>query len=79
MKSGEKKHFIHVFLNVPRISDSDLCLKNNIIELKLNLQFCNCIVTRGGVYDEISPEPEGNPESQYSHSQSPLLANIFSY
>ena len=23
---------------------------------------CNCIVTRGGVYDEISPEPEGNPE-----------------
>ena len=24
--------------------------------------YCNCIVTRGGVYDEISPEPEGNPE-----------------
>ena len=23
---------------------------------------CNCIVTRGGVCDEISPEPEGNPE-----------------
>ena len=23
---------------------------------------CNCIVTRGGVYDEILPEPEGNPE-----------------
>ena len=24
--------------------------------------YCNCIVTRGGVYDEILPEPEGNPE-----------------
>ena len=23
---------------------------------------CNCIVTRGGVYNEILPEPEGNPE-----------------
>ena len=23
---------------------------------------CNCIVTRGGVYDEILPEPEGNHE-----------------
>ena len=23
---------------------------------------CNCIVMRGGVYDEILPEPEGNPE-----------------
>ena len=23
---------------------------------------CNCIVTRGGVYDEILPDPEGNPE-----------------
>ena len=23
--------------------------------------YCNCIVTRGGVYDEILPEPEGNP------------------
>ena len=22
---------------------------------------CNCIVTRGGVYDELLPEPEGNP------------------
>ena len=22
---------------------------------------CNCILTRGGVYDEILPEPEGNP------------------
>ena len=40
---------------------------------------CNCIVMRGGEYDEISPEPEGFPESQYSHSQLPLLANIFSY
>ena len=25
-------------------------------------QHCNCIVTRGGVYDEILPEPKGNPE-----------------
>ena len=25
-------------------------------------KYCNCIVTRGGVYDEISPEPKGNPE-----------------
>ena len=24
--------------------------------------YCNCIVTRGGVYDEILPEPEGNPK-----------------
>ena len=24
--------------------------------------YCNCIVTRGRVYDEILPEPEGNPE-----------------
>ena len=24
--------------------------------------YCNCIVTRGGVYDEISPEPEGFPD-----------------
>ena len=23
---------------------------------------CNCIVMRGGVYDEILPEPEGFPE-----------------
>ena len=25
--------------------------------------YCNCIVTRGGVYNEILPEPEGFPES----------------
>ena len=25
-------------------------------------KYCNCIVTRGGVYDEILLEPEGNPE-----------------
>ena len=24
--------------------------------------YCNCIVTRGGVYDEILPEPKVNPE-----------------
>ena len=54
-------------------------------------------MTRGGVYNKILPELEGNPEggaqrdfpmakavfhciprleSQYSHSQLPLLANI---
>ena len=27
-------------------------------------QHCNCIVTRGGVYDEILPEPKGNPEGE---------------
>ena len=37
---------------------------------------CNCIVTRGGVYHEILPEPKGFPESKYSHSQLPPLANI---
>ena len=26
--------------------------------------YCNCIVTRKGVYDEISPEPKGNPEGR---------------
>ena len=26
----------------------------------------DCIVTRGRVYDEISPEPEGNPEGGYN-------------
>ena len=34
-------------------------------EISLNVQmyaYCNCIVTRGGVYDEILPDPEGNPE-----------------
>ena len=62
--------------------------------------YCNCIVTRGGLYDEILPEPKGNPEGgaqgisrglrhyfivypysshNKSHSQLPLLANIFSY
>ena len=52
---------------------------------------CNCIVMKGEVYDEILPEPERFPEgsgnislytrlkSQYSHSQLPLLTNIFSY
>ena len=25
---------------------------------------CNCIVTRGGVYNEILPEPEGNPKGR---------------
>ena len=25
---------------------------------------CNCIVTRGGAYDELLPEPEGNPEGR---------------
>ena len=28
----------------------------------LKMRHCNCIVTRGWVYDEILPEPEGNPE-----------------
>ena len=27
-----------------------------------NLVYCNCIVTRGGVYDEILPEAKGFPE-----------------
>ena len=27
-----------------------------------NRLYCNCIVTQVGVYDEISPEPEGFPE-----------------
>ena len=51
-------------------------------------KYCDCIVTRGGVYDEILPEPKGFPEgsgnfslytrleTRYSHSQLPLLANI---
>ena len=29
-----------------------------------SLMYCNCIVTRGGVYDEILPEPEENPEGR---------------
>ena len=28
--------------------------------------YCNCIVTRGGVYDEILPETEGNPDSSHN-------------
>ena len=42
-------------------------LPNINLEFKLasrinDTVYCNCIVTRVGVYDEISPEPEGNPE-----------------
>ena len=32
------------------------------MEVRIHMVKCNCIVTRGGVYDEISPEPKGNPE-----------------
>ena len=32
-----------------------------IVYLKVH---CNCIVTRGGVYNEILPEPEGNPKGR---------------
>ena len=47
--------------------------------------YCNCIMTRGGEYNEILPFPRAQAifycipqlESQYSHSQLPLLANIF--
>ena len=28
----------------------------------LTMEYCNCILTRGGLYNEISPEPGGNPE-----------------
>ena len=37
------------------------CLKRDLIFGSQQI-YCNCIVTRGGVYDEILPEPEGNPE-----------------
>ena len=59
------------------------------VRFKTLLSDFNCIVTRGGVYNEILPDPEGNPEggvqgisrleSQYSLSQLSLLANIFLY
>ena len=33
---------------------------------------CNCIVTRGGVYNEILPEPEGFSEGSGNFSSYPL-------
>ena len=33
-----------------------------VITRGLHGMYCNCIVARGGVNDEISPEPEGFPE-----------------
>ena len=49
---------------------SDILVYCHILGLVYTLQaiystsliYCNCIVTRGGVYDEIWPEPKGNPE-----------------
>ena len=40
---------------------SDIFNANLTTVSGLALADCNCIVTRGGVYDEILPEPEGNP------------------
>ena len=39
-----------------------LKLKNYSFFLDPSPVYCNCIVTRGGVCNEILPEPEGNPE-----------------
>ena len=39
---------------------------------------CNCIATRGGVYDEILPEPKGNPEGT-ARGISQGSGNISSY
>ena len=30
----------------------------------ISLHYCICIVTRGGIQDEIKPEPEGNPKGK---------------
>ena len=38
------------------------CILNIIFHIAYYMQYCNCIVTRGGVSDEILPEPKGFPE-----------------
>ena len=51
-------------------SSSNCQLETFIIFAKMvsNDANCNCIVTRGGVYDEILPEPEGFPEGSGNNS-----------
>ena len=46
------RHFLWILLCTTRI--------NNV--LAFFGEYCDCIVTRGGVYDEILPEPERNLE-----------------
>ena len=46
---------IDIFVFVDTVS-------KNLAKRKVPGNACNCIVTRGGVYDEILPEPEGFPE-----------------
>ena len=43
--------------------------------------YCNCVVTRGGVYDEILPEPEGFPEGSgdISSYTPPLVTTQLQY
>ena len=55
------------------------CSIFSILETKL-VQYCNCIVTRGGVYNEILPEPEGFPEGSGNiSSYTPTRVTIQSF
>ena len=50
---------------LPQVFRGDSVLPNfpgKVFSSKSKYKDCNCIVTRGGVYNEILPEPEGNPE-----------------
>ena len=51
-----------------------------VITRGLHGMYCNCIVARGGVNDEISPEPEGFPEGSGDiSSYTPTLVTIQSF
>ena len=51
-----QKHFKHVLYKTFWLH-TGLCHG-----VELYVTYCNCIVTKGGVNNEILPEPEGFPE-----------------
>ena len=69
------KHLISLFSLI-------MCGLQNVFDRIRSDQeiYCNCIVTRGGAYNEILPEPEGNPEGSGNiSSYTPTQVRIQSF
>ena len=56
------KEFVTPWITQPQKQDFQIC--RGCAMYFTTVLYCICIVTRGGIYNEIWPEPRGNPDGK---------------